>query len=363
MRHNWTWEEINTDWLVGSRLALPPEEIVAAFNKSEEVLGHEWIEAAGVQSGCRVHGTSPTLCVVTTGQQLASLDGASGIEELIKKLRANDASSFAELTAVHLVRSQNLNSDVELGPIVQVADRMPKPDFRIRRGDEPWTYVEVTQPDIAEAETKALAVLNRVADLVHPIQRSFSLEVLLRREPTDAEIDRLASFIPDYCLSGGNQSYDMPELAILSLNVSAPTIITLVDHPGEPNIPRLGFAKVVSGPGEPNSRHISVRMAYADDRAEAFLRREAKQLPIDSPGLIMVQVSRARGGIRSWEPILKRRFQPDIHTRVSAVCLFRSGHEPTPAGEAWIPKMTLIQNPHARRQLPPWIADTLSKKA
>jgi hypothetical protein len=360
MSHNWTWEEINTDWLLGNRLALPPEEIVAAFNKSEEVLGHEWIEAAGVQSGGRFRGTWSTLRVVTTGQQLASLDGASGIEELIKKLRANDTSSFAELTAVHLVRSQNLNSDVELGPIVQVTNRRPKPDFRIRRGDEPWTYVEVTQPDIAEAETKARAVLNRVADLVHPIKRSFSLEVLLRREPTDEEIDRLASLIHDYRLSDGNQSYDIPGLAILSFNASAPTIITPVDRPGEPNVPRLGFATAVSGPGEPNSRHISVRMAYADDRAEAFLRREAKQLPTDSPGLIMVQMSRARGGNRSWEPILRRRFQPDIHTRVSAVYLFRSGHEPTPVGEAWIHEMTLIQNPYACCQLPPWLTDTLS---
>jgi hypothetical protein len=142
MNHHWTWKEIDTDWLVGNQLALSPEEIVAAFDKAEEVLGHEWIEAIG----SRLRGPLPTLRVVTAGQRLACLDGAGGIEELVGKLQANGASAFAELTAAHLVRSQNQNSDLELGPIVQVENRRRKPDFRIRRGNEPWTYVEVTSP-------------------------------------------------------------------------------------------------------------------------------------------------------------------------------------------------------------------------
>jgi hypothetical protein len=43
--------------------------------------------------------------------------------------------------------------------------------------------VEVTQPDIAEAQIKAEALLTRFADLVQSIRRSFALEVFLRREP------------------------------------------------------------------------------------------------------------------------------------------------------------------------------------
>jgi hypothetical protein len=356
MNHHWTWKEIDTDWLVGNRLALSPEEIVAAFDKAEEVLGHEWIEAIG----SRLRGPLPTLRVVTAGQQLACLDGAGGIEELVGKLQANDASAFAELTAAHLVRSQNQNSDLELGPIVQVENRRRKPDFRIRRGNEPWTYVEVTQPDIAEAQKKAQAVLSRLADLVVPIHRSFGLEVFLRLEPTDEEIDRLASVIPDYCLSDETKSYDLPELAILSLNASPTNIVNPLVHPDEPNVPRLGCAKAVVGSGEPHRRHISVRMAYADDRAEAFLRREAKQLPTDSPGLIMVQMPHAPGGILTWEPILRRRVPAGIHTRVSAVCLFQGWHAPILVGDAWSHKTKLIQNPHASRPLPAWIMDTVS---
>jgi hypothetical protein len=52
----WTWDEINGDWLLGNRLALPPDAIVEAFNRAEKVLGREWIEAARMQSGTQTGG-------------------------------------------------------------------------------------------------------------------------------------------------------------------------------------------------------------------------------------------------------------------------------------------------------------------
>jgi hypothetical protein len=361
--NDWTWDEISTDWLVGGLLAVAPAEIVAAFNAVEKVLGRAWIEASRMHSGVQVRGTHATLCVVTAGQVLAGLDGVTGTEQSIERMRQGDDSAFAELTAIHLIRSGEAEAIVEMDPLVQVGTRQRKPDFRLRLGDdERWTYVEVTQPDVAEAQTRAQAVLNRFADLVQPIKRSFALEIFFRREPTEAEINALAELVPQFCLLEGDQSKNVVELAILSLNSSAPGLVVPLEHLGEPNVPRLGCAKAIVGPDEPH-RHISVRMAYADDRAEAFLHQEAKQLPSDTPGLIMVEMSRAPGGIKVWAPILKRRFQPNLHTRVGAACLFRSGHEPTPDGEAWIPEIKLIHNPHAAFPLPPWIIQALSMAA
>src|SRR5438128_3819670 len=155
MNKIWTWEEINTDWLVGNHLAVPSEETVAAFNRAQRVLGLDWIEASRTHSGVQVRGTQPTLHVVTVGQMLSSLEGVSGKEELIEKLRTGDFSAFAELTAVHLIQSREPHAMIELGPVTQVGTHVRKPDFRLRREDEPWTYVEVTQPDVAEAQMRA----------------------------------------------------------------------------------------------------------------------------------------------------------------------------------------------------------------
>jgi hypothetical protein len=362
MSNTWTWEEINQDWLLGNPLALSSEEVVSAFNRVALVFGRDWMEGTRTQAGITIGGTSPTLGVVTLGQMLVSLEGARGTDELIGKLRKGDPSAFAELGAVHLIRSEASAIDLELGPAASVGDRARKPDFRIRRGSEAWTYVEVTQPDIAESRMHAQAILNRLADLVRPIKRSFALEVFLRREPTNSELSTLSDLVQQFCLLEGDQSKNLPDLAILSLNASAPGLVVPRDHVGEPNVPRLGCAKGIYGPDEPH-RHISVRMAYADDRAEDFLRKEAKQLPNDSPGLVMVQISNAPGGIISWEPVLKRRFQPNVHTRVSAVCLFMSGQQLTETGVASIPEAKLLPNPHAHFPLPAWIAEALSKAA
>jgi hypothetical protein len=356
----WTWDEIDQDWLLGSKLAATPDEVVTAFNRVDHVLGRGWIEASRTHSGVPSRGTLVTLHVVTTGQLLANLDSISGTDELIEKLRIHDASAFAELTALHLIRSQEPSSIIEVGPSDRVGDRNRRPDFRVRLGSEAWIYVEVTQPDIAEAQTRVQNVLNRIADLLQPIKKGFALEVFLRREPTNEDLEELVPAIQDVCVLEGHQSRDLPGLAILTLNASQPGLVVPLEHSGEPNVPRLGCAKALSGLSEPH-RHISVRMAYADDRAEDFLRKEAKQLPSDSPGLIMVQMSRAPGGFKSWEPVLRRRLQPTQHTRVSMVCLFGSGYQLTPEGEAWILETKLIPNPNARFPLSTWITDALSK--
>jgi len=358
----WTWEEIDRDWLLGGQIAAKPEEIVAAFNRAERFLGRAWIEASRARSGTLLRGPWPTLTVVRAGQLLASLEGLRGTDELINKMRSDDSSAFAELTALHLIRSQQPNSTIEVAPIARVGDRNRRTDFRVQKGDERWTYVEVTRPDIAEAQSRVTDILNQLADLVQPIKRGVSLEVFLRREPTTDDIGELVPAIRSICELEGRQSRDLPDLAILTLNAYPPGQVVLLDHSGEPNVPRLGVAKALSGPDEPH-RHISVRMAYADDRAEAFLHKEAQQLPSDSPGMIMVEMSRVPGGTKSWGPVIQRRFQSKLHTRVSAVCIFWSWHQVTMDGDASIAETKLIANPNARFPLSTWITDALSRAA
>jgi hypothetical protein len=77
----------------------------------------------------------------------------------------------------------------------------------------------------------------------------------------------------------------------------------------------------------------------------------------------MVQMSRAPGGFQTWEPILRQRLQPNLHTRVGGVCLFDSGFNPTAQGEAWIPRTKVISNPNATRPLPDWIGKQLIRFA
>ncbi len=355
----WNWEEISTTWLRESEIAIPQETVVAAFDRAEALLGRGWIESSRLHGGLVTWGAVPTLRVVWMGQRLASLDGAARAEELLERLRQNDASAESELTAIHLIRDGRADLDLELAPPTAVGLRIRHPDFRIRQAGV-WTYVEVTRADVSEARARAEDILHRLIQVIHGIKRSFSLEVFLRREPSDSEIGHLAERLPTFCLQDGVQREDMPSLAILSLNYSQPGMIVPLEHPGEKGGLILGGARGIGGGAEP-PRHIAVRMPFEDTRAEAFLTQEAKQLPTDAPGLVMIDLAGALGGFESWDPLLRRRFQPKVHTRVGGVCLFMTAQYLTDSGSVYLTETKLLINPHAALPLPSWATDALTQ--
>lgn len=108
--------------------------------------------------------------------------------------------------------------------------------------------------------------------------------------------------------------------------------------------------------------HVAVRMPFSDLRAEKFIGKEAKQLPDDAPGLIVVDVSKAIAAIKAWEPLIMRRFQPSIHTRVGGVCLVSSGIDMAGdgGGLSLSSSVKFIANPHAKFSVPSWVEAALA---
>jgi hypothetical protein len=82
----------------------------------------------------------------------------------------------------------------------------------------------------------------------------------------------------------------------LYLNHTQPGMVIADDH-GEPHAPMVGIAR--SHMEEGRLRHVAVRVAFSDDRADEFLRKEAKQLPKDAPGVVMIDASKATSGMRN----------------------------------------------------------------
>jgi hypothetical protein len=221
-------------------------------------------------------------------------------------------------------------------------------------------YVEVTRPETS-VETQALhQTLGRLSQPVETIRRSFALELFLRRPPTEGEIELLAERVEAVAVLDGFHTEELAnDLGRLFLNEHPPGQVVLDDH-GEPYRPQLGAARVIASTGEGGEphRHIAVRIAYTDDRAEAFLRSEARQLPKDAPGLIMIETGDAVGALKRWEPVLVGRFRPAQHTRVSAIVLFRSGMRADDPPRLYL-EVKLVSNEFARYRLPAWIADKI----
>jgi hypothetical protein len=58
---------------------------------------------------------------------------------------------------------------------------------------------------------------------------------------------------------------------------------------------------------------------------------------------------------RVWEALVCRRFQPNMHTRVSGVCLFAGGMTPFDNRYEWVVRTHLVLNEFAKTALPNWI--------
>lgn len=355
----WTWEEIQREWLGESQSPETPSIIVEAFNRVDAAFGRPWIEATRSMDGVPSQGSLTVLHIMGIAGELAALDGIAGADRLIRKIGRRDRAASSEARAIQLLRSGQPTSQVELEPAIIGSTR--KPDFRIRRDEtDTWVYVEVTRPETS-VETQALhGTLKRLSQPVETIRRSFALELFLRRPPTEGEIELLAERVEAVAVLDGFHTEELAnDLGRLFLNEHPPGQVVLDDH-GEPYRPQLGAARVIASTGEGGEphRHIAVRIAYTDDRAEAFLRSEARQLPKDAPGLIMIETGDAVGALKRWEPVLVGRFRPAQHTRVSAVVLFRSGMRADDPPRLYL-EAKLVSNEFARYRLPAWIADKI----
>jgi hypothetical protein len=357
----WTRERLESEWIGGPIEALGARgsTAITAFDCIEKHLGTAWLEA------CRLNGlgTAPTLGLVLLGECLGAIETLPGFGVLVQKIRNSDASTWAELEAVWMFRRIG-DVEIELAPDLAVSAAVKKPDFRVRRASERWTYVEVTRPEVSDEAVAAQELLRRLHE-VAAVRRAFSMEIFLRREPTASEEGTLLAHAFTYANSDEFGTVDIPGLAILTKDPFTAPVVTRHAHPNEDDeLPRIGTAcGVVGGNGSEPQRIVSVRMPFSDERGDAFLKREAKQLSKDEQGLIMIDMTVTRIGMQIWEGILRTRLQPNLHTRVGGICLFAKGTERGPNGIEVLFDLRTMENPHAVQPLPPWILAGLASLA
>lgn len=351
----WSIEDIEKNLLGGkvSTLALAPDLLVAAANRVERVLGHDW-----VVSGTQGTGIAPAMQVLGIGLRLAALEGVAGTDKLIEHLRRRDQSAEAELTAIYIIRSKNPSVELQLHPAVGSR----KADFRVRRGDEPWITIEVTQPNTSHEELRVQDILHRLTDKFKQTDHPFALEILFSREPTEEEIALLCDRLPEFVKLPGQQhailANGMGHMFLNDVPIGHGLLHEVPDPADKPMIGLMMF--VAGGAGGKVHHQVTIRIPFTDERADKFLRDEARQLPQNGIGLVMINGPSSIKEIKSWTSLIERRFQPRIHTRVSGVCLFGAEVVPTPKGYDCLVRARLLTNQYAQFRLPSWIQSTIT---
>jgi hypothetical protein len=178
----WTFAEISETWLEApaASIGLTEEELVEAFNTVERLFGRQWLEDRRARG---TWGPMPTLGIARTGLRLARFENAPGFAPVLERLRAGQASAFAEVEAAELLCGPA--TEIEFAPLVRVGDHERRPDFRVREAS-PWVYVEVSRPSRAKTAEAAQRVLQLVAGLVVTIPMTRSSIFSPRRYPRSA---------------------------------------------------------------------------------------------------------------------------------------------------------------------------------
>jgi hypothetical protein len=111
--------------------------------------------------------------------------------------------------------------------------------------------------------------------------------------------------------------------------------------------------------GIAHGKRCVVKMPFLDERAQRILSEKSRQLSRDYPGLIIVNVSNAAGGLKRWPELIRRRLQPNLNCRISAVLVTESSI----SGRSMKTKNTLIEHPNPIHQLPRDLATIITSES
>jgi hypothetical protein len=314
---------------------LSAEEVaraVAAFNGFEQLFGAEWI--ANFFKGSRA--PSFVSYVRSLWEDWVVVLPMPQSDNLSRRWAAGIGKAGVEAEVKVFAYLQREGVEVELFPNIE-SGRVPDCRFRL---NETSIYVEASQRGVSEIRRRGEDALTRLAESAARAFPGYHGKLAVLHIPTTEEVERIMSWLGTLISPGESQ---LEDLAIFYKDwFESPTsdedrIAQIVPKP------RL-FTTCVIGAEFRGTACLGI----ADNSAQAVLEAEAAQLPISAPGMIFLDLSSVIGSYEEWGPLIQRRLQPRINTRIGGVILYqtRGGvHGPTMAG-------IFLSNPYALHPLP-----------
>ena len=286
------------------------EEAGTAFNGFSSIYGRRWIDE--YFGGAQIPGYVRRIMGLWRDYSLIRKLPRSG--EITERWRSgiNENGVATELS----ILADVFRTGVELELFPPILGRVP--DARIRLSQaQPWTYVEASQRAMSKIQRDSEAAMQRIVAKARDALPTVHSKFAILRLPTELEIQRIIDWLCSRPESGAALE-DLVMLWIESLDSAVGVNDELCEHVPEPRL----FMTQVAG-GKPLTK-ATVAMRIEDRGAAGLLEEEAGQLPSSEPGMVIIDTSRVLGGPDAWEPLICRRLQPSINTRIGAVILTRN---------------------------------------
>ena len=306
------------------------DHALEAFNGFTALFNKDWV--AGYFQGAR----SPAFvrAILAMWDDWVPIRNLPRAEQLVERWRVGINEGGVQPEVRVFARLVRTGGALELFP--EASGRVPDCRFRPRPDDE-WVYLEVSQRGLSQVRQHAQGVLRRISEAGANAVAGMHGKVAILRMPTHNEVDRIVAWLKSGPRSG-ERLEDLAEFYLAELRSPIGPDDVINQRTGRP---RLLAAHIASG----NAKRGTASLGISDAGAQELLEAKAAQLPFNQPGVVVLDVSSVIGGHEEWVPLIQRRLQPRINTRISAVVLLNTT---LAAQGGFITEGQILINPHSK---------------
>ncbi|MGM9480618.1 hypothetical protein ACS5PN_05425 [Roseateles sp. NT4] len=328
-----SWERFVSEWCLGASPRDPQSVVRDALQALLRNIP-EYLERIQAESG---RGLAVVSSLVHAGKVLFAVEKLAGFHKVVKRVRGGEKPAWAELefaarcigVGLHVVLEPPLNGKVL--------------DCSISLGDG-VTYVEVICPTASQSMREALQRLRGISAELIAACPGTRTELLLTDDPA---LWRPESVMAIKAFSMVDEVIQIGQGLVRKIPFDPLSALTKerfqVSRPG----PLLIWGQVELDAGHFTAAEVAIQID--DDRAHRIFSAEHHQFHREATNVLVVDVTGVHDGIRGWEPLVHRWFQPTRNRRVGGILLWTTFRAGNPMSVMW--ESIFIPNPYALFQI------------
>ena len=341
-----SWTDIVQDWCLGVAPSIPQSVGWAALGALERL----WPERLDELLNSRQRGSAVVVPLIDDGLTIEACESLAGFEEVFTRWNAGDRGARSELKFAaallglgHRPRLQPGLEGKVLDAVISVAGHN--------------VYFEVATPEYSDAVQQAFTAMKGLAARLAKENPAANISIYLLTDPLPEVCDRVSDYVRTLLPGSTPKAGVVQGTAHVRIAVSGEPLPPLQLQGEAAPSPVICSATAVRKEGVWG--RADVCLPITDDRAETLLHRELSHFHRQSTNVLVLDISQVIGGMKSWVPLIKRRFQPTVNRRCGAVVLLERSVSAIP------PAMNLntlvLGNQYACRPVPAPLLEQLAR--
>lgn len=336
------WERFVAEWCLGTAPRDPKNVVREALGAIQRSCP-EYLKRMQMEPG---RGLAVVSSMIHAGKVLLAVEKLVGFDKILKRVIGGEKSAWAELEFAAMCLA--VGFQVVLEPPLK--GRVLDCSVSAESGP---VYVEVICPTTSQLVSEAMKGMHEIASELIASCPGSRTELLLDVDPTvwnSESVEAIKSLpMEDVVVQieqGRVRKIPFDPLSALKkerfqASKSGPLLIS-------------GYAEISAN----EVTAAEVAMQIDDERAHRLFSAEHHQFDREATNVLVVDVTDIHDGIRGWEPLVRRWFQPERNRRVGGILLWARARAGTPMSV--LCESVFILNPYALCPIPPEVQTRLS---